>query len=105
MEYISEFTDAFELPENLEQYIWRYMDLSKFLSILQGHLFFPRADRLGEDDYECTLPRGNLKRPYDNRILHFGRSLTKEEIEAPDFAEKLEDNLTYCTFRDLIHSD
>jgi len=95
MTSMSEFPEVFELPADVDGYIWRYMDLSKFLSMLQGSLYFPRADRLGDDDYECTLPRGNLKKPYDNRILHFGRTLTPKETEAPDFVEKFESNFTY----------
>ena len=94
MNKLSEFPEAFELPEDEDRYIWRYMDLSKFLSLLQGNLYFPRADHLGDDDYECTLPRGNAKIPYDNRILHFGRMLTKQEIEAIDFVEKFETDFT-----------
>jgi hypothetical protein len=42
-------------------YIWRYMDFTKFVDLIaSSSIYFTRADRLG-DDYECTVPRGNQK--------------------------------------------
>src|SRR5258708_25766339 len=42
-------------PSNSEISIWRYMDFTKFVSMLEyGALFFPRADTL-EDPFEGTL--------------------------------------------------
>ena len=50
-----------ELPEpEGDQVLWRYMDLSKLLSLLQTQsLFFSRADLLG-DPFEGSMPRANL---------------------------------------------
>jgi hypothetical protein len=40
---------SFKTPTNQDIRIWRYMDLSKFLAILQKQsLFFPRATLLGD---------------------------------------------------------
>ena len=40
---------AFIAPENAEIKIWRYMDFTKFVYMLeQAGLFFPRLDRLGD---------------------------------------------------------
>lgn len=45
------------LPEKLESKIWRYMDFTKFISMLDtGALFFTRADSFG-DRFEGTWPR------------------------------------------------
>jgi len=46
--------------------IWRYMDFTKFVSILEGKsLYFPRIDQLG-DPYELamTIPSRNFLQPY-----------------------------------------
>ncbi|MEE8194193.1 MAG: hypothetical protein V3T73_01665 [Dehalococcoidales bacterium] len=51
---------AFEKPENENAKIWRYMDFTKFLDLLDKKaLFFPRADKLG-DPFEGSFPRGNV---------------------------------------------
>ncbi len=48
---------AFKIPTNPEVKIWRYMDLSKYLAILQRRsLFFPRATLLG-DPFEGSSTR------------------------------------------------
>ena len=55
-------SEVFKSPDDPSGYIWRYMDFTKFMAMLESKsLYFPRADRLGDDKYECTFPRGNLK--------------------------------------------
>ena len=45
-------------PENLNAQIWRYLDLSKFLSMLEKNaLYFCRVDQLG-DPFEGSRPQG-----------------------------------------------
>ncbi|OAF09231.1 hypothetical protein AXW67_26915 [Bradyrhizobium neotropicale] len=49
--------EAFRLPTNKDIPIWRYMDLAKYLSILNSSgLFFPRATSF-EDPFEGSAPR------------------------------------------------
>jgi hypothetical protein len=49
----------FEKHENAK--IWRYIDFTKFVSLLdKSALFFTRADRLG-DPFEGSYPRANVK--------------------------------------------
>ena len=51
----------FKQPKNKNVKIWRFMDFSKYLSILDSEtLFFSRADSLG-DSYEGSLSRMNKK--------------------------------------------
>jgi hypothetical protein len=51
---------VFESPNDDGVAIWRYLDLAKFVSLLQsGSLYFPRADLLG-DPHECTVPEKTL---------------------------------------------
>lgn len=51
---------VFEKPENQDAKIWRYMDLTKFLSLLHKKaLFFVRADKLA-DPLEGSYSRANV---------------------------------------------
>ena len=51
---------AFEKPKDENAKIWRYIDFTKFLDLLDKKaLFFPRADKLG-DPFEGSFPRGNV---------------------------------------------
>lgn len=48
-------------PPPPDAVLWRYMDFTKFVSILDKHaLFFPAADKLG-DPFEGSLPKINLE--------------------------------------------
>lgn len=48
--------DVFDVPED-DVWLWRYMDLVKFVSLLEhGALYFSRADRFS-DPFECVYPR------------------------------------------------
>lgn len=50
-------TELYQQINNSKK-IWRYMDLMKFISLLNGQLFFARADLfLGDDCYEGSLPK------------------------------------------------
>jgi hypothetical protein len=52
----------FEPPANRDAVLWRYMDLAKFLYLLQNSsLFFPRSDLLG-DPFEGSLTHQNVQR-------------------------------------------
>jgi hypothetical protein len=49
--------ESFRLPTNKDIAIWRYMDLAKYLSMLEGRsLFFARAPQLG-DPFEGSSPK------------------------------------------------
>lgn len=51
---------CFSQPENGESLIWRYMDFTKFVSLLESDsLFFSRADCF-EDVFEGSVPKGNV---------------------------------------------
>ena len=45
---------------SMEAILWRYMDFTKFISILENQaLFFARADKLG-DPFEGSVPKPNI---------------------------------------------
>ena len=49
---------AIREPEDTDSRIWRYMDFTKYVSLLQHRgVFFGRADRLG-DPFEGSISRG-----------------------------------------------
>ena len=67
---------SFEEPKELKGQIWRYLDLLKFLSMLEKNaLYFCRVDLLG-DPFEGSRPRG--EDAYWTDILE--RNQAKEEI-------------------------
>ena len=52
---------SFEPPSNPDIKIWRYMDFTKFVSMLENQgLFFSRADKLG-DRFEGTYPKAEFE--------------------------------------------
>lgn len=52
---------VFEKPEDLNSRIWRYMDFTKFISLLEySSLYFSRIDKL-DDAYEGSYPKLNSK--------------------------------------------
>jgi hypothetical protein len=53
--------DIFTPPDDPDAKIWRYMDFTKYVSLLDSQaLFFCRADRIG-DPFEGTLSHGTHK--------------------------------------------
>ncbi|MFC2005186.1 hypothetical protein ACFLUY_03065 [Chloroflexota bacterium] len=68
----------FEKPREKAR-IWRYMDFTKFVSLLENNaLFFPRADTLG-DPFEGSFSKANI--PIRNEIYVGGdEGLTPEDV-------------------------
>ncbi len=79
---------AFEKPhENVR--IWRYMDFTKFVSLLEKKaLFFPRADKLG-DSFEGSLSKGNIQHRIStyNHIRSSLPPTTKIVVDIPPNAQ------------------
>lgn len=71
-------------PDNPDTKIWRYMDFSKFVSILNNEcLYFSRGDMLG-DPYEGTYSKANSQiRPYIYKDM------------SSDYREKVFNTLTH----------
>lgn len=60
---------VFKAPDDTNIQIWRYMDLPKYISIIdQSALYFSRSDRLG-DEFEGSLPKPNVLARSVNPIL------------------------------------
>jgi hypothetical protein len=78
---------SFSHPSNPDIPLWRYMDLSKFISLLQtSKLYFARAADLG-DPFEGSLPRLNtqmadiiIQLRHDVEALASWRDMTEEKI-------------------------
>ena len=57
-------TRKFYSPPPADAILWRYMDFTKFVSLLEKRaLFFARADKLG-DPFEGAMPINNIKSRY-----------------------------------------
>ena len=79
----------FTAPNDPNIHIWRYMDFTKFVSMLQkGGLIFSRADKLG-DPFEGFYPKGT--------------ELAKESTR--NIAADHLDNLQYLILRTSIESE
>lgn len=79
---------SFSAPPNRNIRIWRYMDLAKFLSLLQtSSLYFSRADKLG-DPFEGSITKVNqalrsLIRHHRKELPQFASfaSMTDEAVD------------------------
>lgn len=82
----------FEKP-SLNTKIWRYMDFTKFVYMLEKNaLFFPKIDSFN-DPYEGSYSRGNMQK----RKFVFSRAKKKDELE--DLIEKIK------AVRPFIHAN
>lgn len=54
-----QYHPAFKIPDDADSYLWRYVDFTKFVAMLNdGVLYHSRADLLG-DPFECSYPKAN----------------------------------------------
>jgi len=68
-------------PDNEKIKIWRYMDFTKFVSILHTNtLFFSRADKLG-DPFEGSLPKVCIDKLYSINLSECSYPQTEEELK------------------------
>lgn len=83
--------EVFEAPSNPDIFIWRYMDLAKFLSMLQDEaLHFARADIMS-DEFEGSTSKATVD--------HW-RAIRREDTEIVP-----QTNSFYRYQRRLIHPD
>jgi hypothetical protein len=76
--------EVFKAPENPDIPIWRYMDFTKFVSMLVNRgLFFSRLDKLN-DPFEGSLPKLNVR---DDLI-----TVPPELAQDPEAAQKYRDS-------------
>lgn len=69
-------TRKFHNPPPEDAILWRYMDFTKFVSLLEKRaLFFARADKLG-DPFEGAIPINNMK----SRYASLKTELSEKEI-------------------------
>src|SRR4051812_7320569 len=83
--------ESFDFPKNLRSKIWRYIEFSKYIAMLESQsLYFCRADQLGEA-FEGSVPGGTVKN-LDKRITKV-RALGTEEARLR--AKEMEGNLDF----------
>jgi len=82
--------ESFRLPTNKDIPIWRYMDLGKYLSMLNGRgLFFPRATFLG-DPFEGSSPRMLVK---NREYVRANRATDPALVELKDVPDMFFDQI------------
>jgi hypothetical protein len=91
---------VFEPPED-EAAIWRYMDLPRFVSLLDRRaLYFPSADRLG-DPFEGSYPAANL----EARRRLFGQRLGDyQQVPERERRRRLRTTLVNCWHLNEVES-
>ncbi len=61
---------VFTPPADINAKLWRYMDFTKFVSMLENRgLYFARCDRLG-DPFEASLPKADNALRHDYDLVH-----------------------------------
>lgn len=72
----------FELPRNVNATLWRYMDLTRFVSLLEDSALFFATPESFEDPYEGSLSQAN------RTIRGFVHSRTGQVTQSPDVADR-----------------
>ncbi len=62
-----------------DQKLWRYYDLIKFLTLINGELYFARADNF-KDKYEGAIPKQTFKRLIEN-FKDYGTAKNKSDVK------------------------
>jgi len=74
--------DSFRAP-GYDEILWRYMDFTKFVSMLDsGSLYFTRADKF-EDKFEGVYPKrsiSNFSGAYAQKLIESGSSKDEAEV-------------------------
>jgi hypothetical protein len=80
---------AFTAPDDRGARIWRYMDFTKFLAMLeQRGLFFTRADRLG-DPFEGSIPAANYTKFKEVHRRDLDNCVGTDEEKFPGFEQSI----------------
>lgn len=90
---------AFTKPDNENAKIWRYMDFTKFVSLLNTKaLFFSRADKLRKfDPFEGSYPVFNVKITEDEL-----RQMIQRKMQEPDINIDLRQLMVQYTSRQSL---
>jgi hypothetical protein len=90
---------AFKQPSNPDIKIWRYMDFTKYVSMLDlGGLYFPRADLLG-DPFEGSYSHANVEA--FREMLEESAREAGQSLNVPEMLE--ESALTRQWYRQWIY--
>ena len=75
---IIEIYNAFLEGKVKDQKLWRYYDLIKFLTLINGELYFARADSF-KDKYEGAIPKQTFQSMIEN-FRDYGTTKNKSDI-------------------------
>lgn len=91
----------FLLPENRHVKIWRFMDFTKFVALLESRsLFFCRADRLG-DPFEGSISAKSLecRKEEARRIGRQLQGIESAVVQLAGFGDRLWNSVEADTYR------
>lgn len=97
----------FLLPENRHVKIWRFMDFTKFVALLESRsLFFSRADRLG-DPFEGSISAKSLECRKDEarRIGRQFQGIESAVVQLAGFGDRLWDSVEADTYSLRWHAE
>jgi len=89
---------AFRGPENPAIPLWRYMDFTKYVSMLETRsLFFCRTDLLG-DDFEGSLTRAEAekRREFESEITDRGEPIPLHYSVGPKVRSEIVNSIVSC---------
>ncbi|VVN76631.1 hypothetical protein PS833_00778 [Pseudomonas fluorescens] len=90
----------FQLPQNRQVKIWRFMDFTKFVALLESrNLFFSRADLLG-DPFEgsISVKAHELRKAEARRIGREFQGIDTAVVTLAGFGDRLWDSLDADTY-------
>jgi hypothetical protein len=97
---------GFEAPSDPGMPIWRYMNFTKFLSMLESSgLFFARADKLG-DTWEGSLTRAEVERrkKLEQRYRRRKRPIPLHSLSTDNVKQEIENTIVSCWHLNEVES-
>lgn len=87
------WTNSLNLSVSDDKHVWRYMDISKFLAMLnQGGLYFPKAENL-DDKFEGASGLARRESEWDNFYLDCFRNLEMPHSPENDFTARTSEEI------------
>ena len=97
---------GYDPPQDPTIPLWRYMDFTKFVSMLETRsIFFARADLLG-DPFEGSLTRVEAKRraDFEAELRAAGRRIGLHQTAQPKIRGEIQNSIVSCWHMNAVES-
>jgi hypothetical protein len=97
---------GFDPPDDPSIGLWRYMDFTKFVSMLEGRsLFFARTDLMG-DPFEGSLTRAEAeaRREFEERLRQAGEPMVLHGTVGPKVRAEIRNGIVSCWHMNEVES-